>query len=139
MEKRYTLPITQWHVDDKPREKLLAKGDYSLSDSELIAILIGSGNREESAVGLSKRILASVDNNLNELSKMSTTQLMDFKGIGEAKSIAIITAISLGKRLQIERALIKPFVRSSKSACEIMQPKIGHLQHDATWNTSIFH
>jgi DNA repair protein RadC len=133
MSKEYKLPITQWHVDDRPREKLISKGYHSLSDSELVAILIGSGNREESAVALSKRILASVNNNLNELAKMSITQLIDFKGIGEAKAIAIITAITLGKRLQIERALIKPSVSSSKSVYDIMQPKIGNLEHEEFW------
>lgn len=133
MKKEYKLPITAWNLDDRPREKLISKGSHSLSDSELIAILIGSGNRQESAVGLSKRILASVDNNLNELAKMSINQLTDFKGIGEAKAITIITAITLGKRLQIESVLIKPIVSSSKSVCNIMQPKIGNLPHEEFW------
>ena len=133
MTKEYKLPINKWNADDRPREKLIAKGCDSLSDSELIAILIGSGNREESAVDLSKRILASVDNNLNELAKMSIAQLTTFKGIGEAKAITIITAITLGKRLQVEKALVKPSIKSSKSACNIMQPKIGNLQHEEFW------
>ena len=133
MKKEYKLPIPQWNIDDRPREKLIAKGHHSLSDSELIAILIGSGNKQESAVALSKRILASVDNNLNELAKISIEQLTGFKGIGEAKAIAIITAITLGKRLQIERALVKPFITSSKSVYKIMQPKIGNLQHEEFW------
>ncbi|MGB0878965.1 MAG: RadC family protein [Polaribacter sp.] len=133
MEKEYKLPIPQWNIDDRPREKLIAKGHHSLSDSELIAILIGSGNKQESAVALSKRILASVDNNLNELAKIPIEQLTTFKGIGEAKAIAIITAITLGKRLQIEQALVKPRVADSKSVYEMMQPKIGNLQHEEFW------
>lgn len=133
MEKEYKLPIPQWNTDDRPREKLIAKGHHSLSDSELIAILIGSGNKQESAVALSKRILASVDNNLNELAKIPIEQLTTFKGIGEAKAIAIITAITLGKRLQIEQALVKPILASSKSVYKIMQPKIGNLQHEEFW------
>lgn len=133
MKKEYKLPITAWNLDDRPREKLISKGSDSLSDSELIAILIGSGNRQESAVGLSKRILASVNNNLNELARLSISQLTNFKGIGEAKAIAIITAITLGKRLQVESALVKPIVSSSKSVCNIMQPKIGNLPHEEFW------
>jgi|TARA_B110000037_G_scaffold8373_1_gene8985 DNA repair protein RadC len=133
MKKGYKLPITQWNIDDRPREKLIAKGHHSLSDSELIAILIGSGNREESAVALCKRILASVNNNLNELAKMSISELTTFKGIGEAKAVSIITAITLGRRLRLEQALIKPTITSSKSVFEIMQPTIGNLQHEEFW------
>jgi DNA repair protein RadC len=133
MKKENSMPITEWNLDDRPREKLISKGSDALSDSELVAILIGSGNREESAVGLSKRILASVNNNLNELARLSISQLTSFKGIGEAKAITIITAITLGKRLQVERALINPSVSSSKSICDIMQPKIGNLQHEEFW------
>ena len=102
------LTIKSWALDDRPREKLLLKGISSLSDSELIAILIGSGNREESAVGLAQRILGSVNNNLHELSKLSLEQLIDFKGIGEAKAISIITALEFGKRRQLQNFLIRP-------------------------------
>lgn len=85
-EKLASFSIKNWADDDKPREKLVQKGSFALSDAELIAILIGSGSRNESAVELSKRILASVDHNLNELGKLSVNQLMRFKGIGEAKA-----------------------------------------------------
>jgi len=85
-EKLASFSIKNWADDDRPREKLVQKGSFVLSDAELIAILIGSGSRNESAVELSKRILASVDNNLNELGKLSVSQLMRFKGIGEAKA-----------------------------------------------------
>ena len=89
-EKPSSFSIKNWSDDDKPREKLVQKGKSHLSDAELIAILIGSGSRNESAVELSKRILASVNNNLNELGKLSIKQLMQFKGIGEAKALYII-------------------------------------------------
>ena len=89
-EKLASFSIKNWADDDRPREKLVQKGSFVLSDAELIAILIGSGSRDESAVELSKRILASVDNNLNELGKLSVNQLMRFKGIGEAKAEAIV-------------------------------------------------
>src|SRR3970282_2741772 len=98
------FPITNWSEDDKPREKLMLKGKSSLSDAELIAILIGSGSRNESAVGLSKRILASVDNNLNALGKLSITQLMNFKGIGEETAFSIMDALELGRRRRAEDA-----------------------------------
>ena len=86
-------PINQWAEDDRPREKFLLKGKAVLSDSELLAILIGSGSRNESAVQLCQRILASSQNNLNLLDKLSIQQLMNFKGIGEAKAISIAAAL----------------------------------------------
>lgn len=101
MEQNH-FPITHWSKDDRPREKLMSKGKSALSDAELMAILIRIGSREESAVALSKRILASVDN-LNALGKMSMDQLMHFKGIGEAKAIAIIAALELGRRQKSRR------------------------------------
>ena len=130
MEKQ---TIKSWALDDRPREKLIAKGKTTLSNAELIAILIGSGNRDESAVALSKRILQSVDNNINELAKLSAEQLMTFKGIGEAKAIAIITALELGKRRQLEIALEKPKITSSKDVFHLMQPIIGDLAHEEFW------
>jgi len=130
MEK---LTIKSWALDDRPREKLIAKGKKALSDAELIAILIGSGNREESAVGLSKRILKSVNGNINELAKLSVEKLSTFKGIGEAKAISIITGLELGKRRQLEVALEKPTITSSKDGANLMQPIIGDLEHEEFW------
>ena len=130
MEK---LTIKSWAQDDRPREKLLAKGKTSLSDAELIAILIGSGNRQESAVALSKRILQSVSGNINELAKLSVEKLIKFKGIGDAKAIAIITAGEIGKRRQLEIALEKPQITSSKDVFNLMQPVIGDLEHEEFW------
>ena len=127
------FPITNWSEDDKPREKLMLKGKSALSDAELIAILIGSGSRNESAVGLSKRILASVDNNLNALGKMTITQLMNFKGIGEAKAISIMAAMELGRRRRAEEAVELDKITSSKMIFELMQPIIGELPHEEFW------
>ncbi len=128
-----TASIKTWKEDDRPREKMLLKGKKALSDAELIAILIGSGNRQESAVDLSKRILASVNNNLNELASLSISDLMKFKGIGEAKAISISTAITLGRRTQLENALVKPIIKSSQAVFNIMQPQIGNLKHEEFW------
>jgi DNA repair protein RadC len=133
MAENSFFPITNWSEDDKPREKLMLKGKSVLSDAELIAILIGSGSRSESAVDLSKRILASVDNNLNALGKLSLSQLMQFKGIGEAKAISIIAALELGRRRRVEDAVELKKITSSKIIFEIMQPIIGELPHEEFW------
>lgn len=133
MAENSFFPITNWSEDDKPREKLMLKGKSVLSDAELIAILIGSGSRNESAVDLSKRILASVDTNLNALGKVSLSQLMSFKGIGEAKAISIIAALELGRRRRAEEAVELKKVTSSKIIFEIMQPVIGELPHEEFW------
>lgn len=125
--------IKNWAEDDKPREKLMLKGKTVLSDAELVAILIGSGSRNESAVSLSKRILASVDNNLNALGKLSLKKLMEFKGIGEAKGISIIAALELGRRRRTEETLELTKITSSKAVFEIMQPIIGELPHEEFW------
>jgi DNA repair protein RadC len=127
------FPITNWSEDDKPREKLMLKGKSVLSDAELIAILIGSGSRNESAVDLSKRILASVDHNLNALGKLSIAQLINFKGIGEAKAISIIAAMELGRRRRGEEAIELTKIASSKAVFEVMQPIIGELPHEEFW------
>ena len=133
MESKNSFSIKHWSEDDRPREKLLNKGRAALSDGELVAILIGSGSRSESAVELCKRILASVDNNLNELGKLSIQQLMAFKGIGEAKAITIAAALELGRRRRVEEALEKKKITSSTSVFELMQPLIGELQHEEFW------
>ncbi len=126
-------PINQWAEDDRPREKFLLKGKSTLSDSELLAILIGSGSRNESAVQLCQRILASAENNLNILGKMSVSQLMQFKGIGEAKAISIAAALELGRRRRAEEAIELKKITSSKAVFDIMQPIIGELPHEEFW------
>lgn len=126
-------PINQWAEDDRPREKFLLKGKSALSDSELLAILIGSGSRNESAVQLCQRILASTNNNLNQLGKLSIAQLTQFKGIGEAKALTIAAALELGRRRRSEEVVEHSKITSSKSVFEIMQPIIGELPHEEFW------
>ncbi|HSM63682.1 MAG TPA: DNA repair protein RadC [Gillisia sp.] len=125
--------IKNWAMDDRPREKLLQKGKLSLTDAELIAILIGSGSREGSAVELSKKILSKNQNNLNLLGKQSVTQLMQFKGIGEAKAISIIAAMELGRRRRSEEAIENVKISSSNSVFEVLQPILGDLPHEEFW------
>ena len=126
-------PINQWAEDDRPREKFLLKGKSTLSDSELLAILIGSGSRNESAVQLCQRILASTNNNLNALGKLSAQQLMQFKGIGEAKAITIAAALELGRRRREEEVQELSIITSSKAVFDLMQPIIGELPHEEFW------
>lgn len=126
-------PINQWAEDDRPREKFLLKGKSSLSDSELLAILIGSGSRNESAVQLCQRILFSANNNLNQLGKLSIQKLTEFKGIGEAKAITIAAALELGRRRRSEEVEELKKITSSKAVFEIMQPIIGELPHEEFW------
>jgi len=133
--KKDYIPFTikNWALNDRPREKLLQKGKLALSDAELIAILIGSGNTDESAVALSKRILSETKNNLNLLGKLSAQQLMIYKGIGEAKAISIIAAMELGRRRRTEDALELVKIASSSTVFELLQPIIGELPHEEFW------
>jgi DNA repair protein RadC len=133
MSEISSFPIRSWSEDDRPREKLMLKGKSALSDAELLAILIGSGSRNETAVALSQRILLSTQNNLNALGKLSTQQLMNFKGIGEAKAITIAAAMELGRRRRAEDALELVKVTSSQTVFQIMQPVIGELPHEEFW------
>ena len=128
-----TLSIKSWAEDDRPREKLALKGRSALSDAELIAILIGSGSRNESAVELSKRILHSIDNNLNELGRISISELMKFKGIGEAKAITIVAALELGRRRKENEPKTKPKIVTSKDAFEVIFPFLEDLPHEEFW------
>ncbi|GLU43824.1 RadC family protein [Allomuricauda sp. NBRC 101325] len=132
-EKLASFSIKNWADDDRPREKLVQKGSFALSDAELIAILIGSGSRDESAVELSKRILASVDHNLNEVGKLSVNQLMRFKGIGEAKAVTIAAALEIGRRRRGEDTKKITKISSSHDAFELLYPLIGELQHEEFW------
>tara|TARA_R110002051_G_scaffold178063_3_gene247878 strand:+ start:2465 stop:3163 length:699 start_codon:yes stop_codon:yes gene_type:complete len=132
-EKSTYFSIKHWSNDDKPREKLVQKGKSVLSDAELVAILIGSGSRDESAVELAKRILASANNNLNDLGKLSIKQLMKFKGIGEAKAVTIAAALEIGRRRRGETAQDITKITSSKSVFELLQPLMGELPHEEFW------
>lgn len=128
-----SFSIKEWSENDRPREKLIAKGKNSLTDAELIAILIGSGNRQESAVALSKRILASVDHKINALGKLSVKQLTNFKGIGEAKAITIVAGLELGRRRREEDTPVEPKITCSKDVFDILRPIIGDLEHEEFW------
>jgi len=127
------LRIKDWALEDRPREKLLAKGSGSLTDAELIAILIGSGSRNETAVELSKRILSSISNNLNELGKLTIKDLIEFKGIGEAKAITVVAAMELGRRRKLSEIIDKKKISSSLDAYELFISNMGDLQHEEFW------
>lgn len=127
------LTIKSWALDDRPREKLETKGKSVLSDAELIAILIATGNKEESAVDLSKRILMSVDCNINQLATLTLEDLTRFKGIGNAKAITIITALELGKRRHVESLIRKPKIISSNDVFKAIHLEIGELKHEEFW------
>lgn len=133
MEENTSFSIKSWAEGDRPREKLMQKGKTALSDAELIAILIGSGNRQESAVDLSKRILSDSQNKLNQLSRLSVNQLMKYKGIGEAKAVSIVAALELGRRRRGEEALQLKKITSSRSVFDVLQPIIGDLAHEEFW------
>jgi len=130
MDYTASTNIKAWAEEDRPREKLILKGKSSLSTAELIAILIGSGSRNESAVDLSKRILATYKNNLNELSQQNISELTAFKGIGEAKAISIIAAMELGKRFRSSQALKKEKVSDSRSAYEAVYALLSGLKYE---------
>ena len=129
-----TLPIRAWAEEDRPREKMLLRGSRHLSDAELLAILIGSGNRDESAVGLAKRILHVAGNNLHELGRYSISDLIKkFKGVGEAKAITIMAALELGRRRQLSDIKERPKVNSSRDAYDAIAPLIAELPHEEFW------
>lgn len=119
--------------DDRPREKFLLKGQKALSDAELLAIIMGSGNREESAVELARRILDTVDQNWHQLSLLRVKDLMNFKGIGEAKAISIATALEIGRRRAAQEVPEKPRINGSKDAFIILHPYLGDLQQEEFW------
>jgi DNA repair protein RadC len=125
--------IKSWATDDRPREKLLTKGPMALSDGELLAILIGSGTREISAVDLARSILASVHNSISELSRLSIKELIKFKGIGEAKAINIAAALEIGRRRRLNDSLQKRKILSSRDAFEIMHPLLSDNNYEEFW------
>lgn len=131
--KKKSFSIKSWNEDDRPREKLLSKGKEALSNAELIAILIGSGTKNETAVDLAKRMLNATGNNLNAFGKLLVPDLIQFNGIGEAKAVTIITALELARRVRLEDALRQDKITSSKVAYNIMQPLIGELPHEEFW------
>ena len=131
MEK---LSIKQWAEEDRPREKLLLKGVSTLSDSELLAILIGSGNDRETAVELSKRILQKADNDLHKLGRFEISDFINnFRGIGTAKAVTIVAALELGKRRKETEKPKREKITSSKSAYDILVPMLADLAHEEIW------
>jgi len=127
------LRIKDWAVEDRPREKMYLKGVASLSNAELLAILIGSGNKQETAVQLSQLILSTVANNLSELGKLSVKELMTFKGIGKAKAVTIIAAMELARRKSVAKPAQRDVIRSSREAFALFYPALCDLRHEELW------
>ena len=127
------LNINQWAEEDRPREKLMRLSPSALSDAELLAILVGSGSTKEDAVTLMKRILANCNNNLNTLGKLSIHDLMEYKGVGEAKAITILAACELGKRRQQEKAEERPDLGTATRIYNHMHPKLQDLDVEEFW------
>ena len=127
------ISIKAWAEEDRPREKLISQGRRALSDAELIAILIGSGSRDESAVELSKRILHHYDNDLQRLGKVSVAELSKFKGIGEAKAISIIAALELGRRRGDTEIKAPEIVNGSRSVYNVLRRHLVDLNHEEFW------
>ena len=127
------LNINQWAKEDRPREKLMRLGPSALSDAELLAILVGSGSTKEDAVTLMKRILAKCNNNLNTLGKLSIHDLMEYKGVGEAKAITILAACELGKRRQQEKVEERPDLGTATLIYNHMHPQMQDLDVEEFW------
>lgn len=127
------LSIREWKEDERPREKMVAKGAENLSDAELIAIIIGSGNREESAVDLGRRLLQLNDNDLRTLSGASLESLTTVKGIGPGKAVSLIAAAEMGKRFSSAPGKVLPGIQSSQSAAKLISPLLRDLPHEECW------
>ena len=129
------LSINQWAEEDRPREKLMKHGAAALTNAELLAILIGSGSQDESAVDLMKRVLADCGNNLNTLGKHTIDELAGgrYKGLGPAKAVTIIAACELGKRRQAEKAVERDKLDSAAAIYEYMLPKMQDLPEEEAW------
>ena len=133
MKPKTIQSIKNWATEDRPREKMLEKGREALSDAELLAILIRSGNNDESAVDLSRHILNDVGDNLITLSQLSINDLISYKGIGEAKAVSIAAALELGRRRRFAEAAQQPLIRNSKDAFEFFYMRISDLKHEQFW------
>ena len=133
-ESNKRLTIREWSEDDRPREKMARKGAASLSDAELLAILIGSGNTEESAVELSRRIMRECGDNINELARLTIGDLCKrFKGIGEAKAFTIMAALELGKRRKTSDVLERKKIASRVDLSILFEPVLIDLLHEEFW------
>lgn len=129
----YNQNIKSWALQDRPREKLLQTGQRNLSDAELLAIILGSGSRNETAVALAKRILHSVNNNLHILGKTTLTDFQKFTGVGVVKAITISAALELGRRRQFSLPIKKDKITSSNDAYQIMAPILTDINHEEFW------
>ena len=127
------VSIKNWAEDDRPREKLLLKGKNALSDAELLALLLGSGNRHESALDVAKGILREVNDNLNELSRLGVNDLLKVKGIGKAKALIIISALELGRRRNEAEVMVRQKITNSRDAFELLYSSIGDLPYEEFW------
>lgn len=128
-----SIKITEWAVEDRPRERLWNKGPSSLSDAELIAILIGSGTKNASAVDIAHNLLALAGNNVADLGKLSAEEIRKLKGIGEARAVTIIAAIELGRRRNLAEASENTQIRSSADVFNIFHPLMEDLPHEEFW------
>lgn len=133
MHKQNTNSIKNWSHDDRPREKMIDKGRSALSDAELLAILMRSGNREESAVSLAQKILKDVNNDLSLLAKLPVDKLMKYKGVGTAKALSITAALELGRRRREAKIKKSNSIKSSKDVFEFMQSIITDLEYEEFW------
>ena len=133
MEQNHKNPIPEWAEDDRPREKMLLRGKAALTDAELIAILLRSGNHHESAVELAQRLLSKTGNSLPALSRMTYKELCDFKGIGEAKALSVIAALELGNRRRLSDAGTKKRISSSNDAFQILAPLLSDSPYEEFW------
>lgn len=127
------ISIKDWSEEDKPREKLASQGRKTLSDAELLAILLGSGSRSQSALELSKSILNRVNNHLGDLGRMEIRDLISFPGVGEAKATTIVAALELGRRRNEAAPVEKPVIRSSQDAYQILYPVLTDLAWEEFW------
>lgn len=127
------LTIAEMSIDDRPREKVIQKGFSALTNSELIAILLRTGNPNESVLDLSKRILRAGNDNLNALSQLPLEQLTQLKGIGQAKAITLMAAFELGKRCRCEEVIQRKTIQSPQDVLELMQDKNAYAQHEEFW------
>lgn len=127
------LNVKDWQEEDRPREKLMLKGAETLSNAELLAILIGSGSPDETAVGLMQRILADNSDNLNRLGKLSLDQLCKYKGIGEAKAVTILAAMELGKRRQREEVLQRKRIDNPDAIFQLLHTELQDKDVEEAW------
>lgn len=138
-QKTLHFTIRQWSIDDRPREKMEQNGAQQLSNAELLALLTGSGNKEESAVHLMQRLLSAVDNNIMELHAMALEKMMEWKGIGLAKAVKIKVALELGKRIHLAEPIKQLQFNSSALAYQLFHPVLSFLAHEEFWVAYLNH